>query len=83
VAGCERDAELSVRRGLDLYPWQSYMSTVLQSLRKKQFAKQAERAMTELLKAKVKAAVEVASKKSTDSASGTDGSNDSNDKDEK
>lgn len=41
VSGTERelDAEVSVRRGLQLYPWQSYMSTVLQSLRSKQYTK--------------------------------------------
>lgn len=61
VAGCELDAEMSIRKGLAIHPWQSYMSTVLQSLRRKQFAKQAERAVADSLKAKVKAAVEHAS----------------------
>ena len=73
VAGCELDAEMSVRRGLQLHPWQSYMATVLQSLRRKQFAKQAEQAVAAMLKAIVKAAVELASKKNLDGASDSDG----------
>lgn len=58
----EVDAELSVRKGLQMHPWQSNMSTMLQLLRRKRYAKKATLAVRNLLKANVKAAIEHASK---------------------